>query len=168
MRRFKSWTERIVNRRFSTRFYQEELDYKKAAYFCRYFEENKHQLPYDKSSFEENFNIEKEYNSVITSKEHYNRIIFNNCVSKQILSMFQYIDAKGGLNPYPPPLSESKLTKYGNEFKEAADKELGDVTIGEYKEGSLIEHPLGFSLQIRKSKIDHPESGYGKYCSHYL
>jgi hypothetical protein len=31
-----------------------------------------------------------------------------------------------------------------------------------YKEGTMLSHPGGFKFQIRKSRIDHPKSGYGK------
>lgn len=37
-----------------------------------------------------------------------------------------------------------------------------------FKEGKMIQHPGGFQLQIRKSKINHPASGHGVFVKGHI
>jgi len=84
----------------------------------------------------------------------------------QLFSMFEHARKSGGVNAYPKPVYKanekrpvvSETEAYLSERVPVSDIEL-------FNPGDLIEHPSGFHLQVRKSRIDHPESGYGVFVA---
>eukprot|EP01116_Phalansterium_solitarium_P001217 TRINITY_DN10994_c0_g1_i1.p1 TRINITY_DN10994_c0_g1~~TRINITY_DN10994_c0_g1_i1.p1 ORF type:complete len:256 (-),score=54.35 TRINITY_DN10994_c0_g1_i1:134-901(-) len=79
---------------------------------------------------------------------------------RQLLPLFESVAARGGLSPYPPPLEPLPPP---DDIQRAINAQDGPQPTFAYMEGHLLPHPEGFSLQIRKSSIDHPESGYGVF-----
>jgi len=74
----------------------------------------------------------------------------------------------GGKNPYPKPFykqSEKDQMKEEETVFEQMDKHIDKHinwrNIEIYNPGDKLNHPEGFSLIVAKSKIDHPDSGYG-------
>lgn len=97
--------------------------------------------------------------------------IIRQSFGKQLKTMFDYVhkttDGKG-LNPYPPhPLeriAKQKAEPSQNVIRNSLEHSPREVWRNwNFQDGPKIEHPHGFSLQIRKSKIDHPVAGYGTY-----
>lgn len=87
-----------------------------------------------------------------------------NVLDYQLHEMFQLVKRKGGMNPYPRPVyhanekrpTANETDAYLNERVPVSDIEL-------FNPGDMLPHPDGFELQVRKSLIDHPESGYGVF-----
>lgn len=88
-------------------------------------------------------------------REHNIHILDN-----QILEMFKYVHSIGGFNPYPKPIYKSVDER---EKSEEIIRMFKTKDIEVYNPGNDIIHPEGFSMVIKKSGIDHPESGYGVY-----
>jgi hypothetical protein len=84
----------------------------------------------------------------------------------QLSEMFEKVAQMGGKNPYPKPVyrngeTRAKVTeteKYLSERVPVSEVEL-------FSPSECLEHPGGFEIQIRKSIIDHPESGYGVFVA---
>eukprot|EP01117_Protostelium_nocturnum_P020280 TRINITY_DN9043_c0_g1_i2.p1 TRINITY_DN9043_c0_g1~~TRINITY_DN9043_c0_g1_i2.p1 ORF type:complete len:423 (-),score=101.96 TRINITY_DN9043_c0_g1_i2:30-1265(-) len=86
-------------------------------------------------------------------------------LNRQVNSLFEFIAKEDprGTNPYPPIPLESEVKRFKQLSKNAKEK-LDDRLAEEvYKEGPKIAHPDGFHLQIKKSKADHPDSGFGVF-----
>lgn len=84
-----------------------------------------------------------------------------NILDHQILKLFEDIEKKGGDNPYPKPVYKEK--RKTDETEEYIMQRIKASDIDIYNPGKEIKHPDDFSLLIKKSNIDHPESGYGVY-----
>lgn len=84
-----------------------------------------------------------------------------NVLESQILKLFSDIEAKGGQNPYPKPVYKAKQEV--DETESYILKRINARDIDIYNPGNEIVHPDGFSMIVRKSNIDHPDSGYGVY-----
>ena len=65
--------------------------------------------------------------------------------------------SKGPYSPYPNPIKDERtdMDKY-------LESNL-DIKYDVGTSGPKIVHPHGFKMQIRKSGIDHPAAGYGKF-----
>lgn len=82
----------------------------------------------------------------------------------QIFELFKSVRQLGGLNPYPKPVYRSDESRPKPTDTEAYLSErvpLSDIQL--FNPSSNIPHPGGFDLRVRKSVIDHPESGYGVF-----
>lgn len=110
------------------------------------------------------YNIRKMTNGEVQS-------FVKKCVGDQIVKLFDHIEKIGGENPYPPTEDLQGFRSYltTNETSQGSKKAnyLEDKFFyhlqREFKEGKLLEHPAGFHLQIRKSRIDHPAAGHGVF-----
>jgi hypothetical protein len=82
----------------------------------------------------------------------------------QLFEMFEKVKSMGGMNPYPKPVyrnSENRTVVTDTEAYLEERVPVSDVEM--FNPGNLIPHPGGFDLQVLKSNIDHPESGYGVF-----
>ncbi len=146
-----------------SRTHQENLDTLKLAYCMSYFDKNTNNYYSHKRNntpFQENLPTQEDENTLQRFSFLQLRDLLKDAHGRQVMHLFDSIQTKykgNGLSPYPP---NDKMTRRKRHY-EQIDSELkwkdGEI----YREGELIAHPLGFNLQIRKSKIDHPESGYG-------
>eukprot|EP01112_Ceratiomyxa_fruticulosa_P013797 TRINITY_DN389_c0_g1_i1.p1 TRINITY_DN389_c0_g1~~TRINITY_DN389_c0_g1_i1.p1 ORF type:complete len:356 (+),score=60.62 TRINITY_DN389_c0_g1_i1:154-1221(+) len=158
----------LVSRKVYRRTLQEELDTYKMCLLLDYNNKNiENHLKRVAKHKEDNGNTTKWKEDVPIDPKEIDKLgylrrkqfLFNH-LNKQTSSLFQHVQDNlgGGFNPYPPhkpdPLSdvEKKLEK-------EAPVEM------KYFDGAEIKHPGGFSLRVKKSLIDHPESGYGVYLS---
>lgn len=69
--------------------------------------------------------------------------------------------ARGGFNPYPKPIFRDHESIDPSRVHLERRMNLTDVAV--FNPGHDIKHPDEFCLQIRKSRIEHPESGYGVF-----
>lgn len=83
----------------------------------------------------------------------------------QIFEMFESVRKTGGMNPYPKPVyREGEKPRASLTDTEAYLNERVPVTeVQLFNPGLPITHPGDFELCVRKSIIDHPESGYGVF-----
>ena len=78
--------------------------------------------------------------------------------------MFKKVQQLGGMNPYPKPVYRSDEPRVPPTETEAYLSERVPVSdIQLFNPSAPIPHPEGFELCVRKSVIDHPESGYGVF-----
>lgn len=90
-------------------------------------------------------------------------------LTSQVCGLIDYVASTKGINPYPDPIFKSSQKTLTEALREKDDqlvqeyyrKKMIDRDVEAYQPGEPILHPDGFSLQIRKSRVDHPESGYG-------
>ena len=70
----------------------------------------------------------------------------------------------GGMNPYPKPVyrsGEKRIEPSDTEAYLSENVPVSDVQL--FNPSAPIPHPGGFEMCVRKSDIDHPESGYGVF-----
>jgi hypothetical protein len=105
-------------------------------------------------------------------------------IDYQIFEIFEAVKRMGGMNPYPKPqLIKSEEDKWKAEkekwrkLSSSSNRSVTDLEetraylnrnmpvtdVELFNPGAIIRHPGGFDLQVRKSMIDHPESGYGVF-----
>lgn len=85
-------------------------------------------------------------------------------IDYQLNEMFENVRNMGGMNPYPKPVykpGEKRPDVTETEAYLSSRVPVSDIEL--FNPGNLIPHPGGFELQIRKSNIDHPDSGYGVF-----
>ncbi len=157
-------------RKINRRVLQQEIDTARAFQLTEYYKLHKSQIR--KVNEQPDFKYEEKFDQQVFLKELdklSERVIqeaTNTNISKQILDLFQFIEKNGDMNPYPAPVQFHQRKQLRNindvlnpELKKQLRDQLENLI---YKAGTPIHHPDKFVLQIRKSKIDHPESGYGK------
>jgi len=82
----------------------------------------------------------------------------------QLYEMFETVRKTGGMNAYPKPVykpNEKRPVVTETEAYLSERVPVSDIQL--FNPGDLIQHPFGFHMQVRKSQIDHPESGYGVF-----
>jgi hypothetical protein len=80
--------------------------------------------------------------------------------------MFSHVIKIGGKVPYPKPIyHKSEYNPEKDEDVLFLEKKMNTQTVEQFNPGEDLEHPEGFSLIVRKSNIDHPESGYGVFVN---
>eukprot|EP01126_Amoeba_proteus_P042034 TRINITY_DN4550_c0_g1_i4.p1 TRINITY_DN4550_c0_g1~~TRINITY_DN4550_c0_g1_i4.p1 ORF type:complete len:382 (-),score=73.80 TRINITY_DN4550_c0_g1_i4:782-1927(-) len=96
------------------------------------------------------------YSHTIRRSELYSTVREN--LDDQVSEMMDYIVKIGGLNPYPEPVFKDE----GDGLLESYIKrKINLENVEFFSPGTPIYHPSGFQLQIKKSDITHPASGYG-------
>ncbi|PRP76751.1 hypothetical protein PROFUN_11754 [Planoprotostelium fungivorum] len=139
---------------------QAEIDIGKNAWAMRYYDTHRQYLPaMSRADFsfpndQDPWDEEKEFHA-------FSRL----SPKKQIRDMFTHFlkEYPTGRSPYPPQLREDRVAQFKHLSKTASAAVTDKMKSEVYQEGSIITHPAGFTLQIRKSRVDHPESGYGVF-----
>lgn len=152
---------------------QEKLDIFTMSMLATYYEQNKQQsviMNTDPSYNYVNHWKEEQKDEIEKKGYPFQKKIVLDSVGWQLNEMFKYLEENGAQSPYPPN-SEFRnrepddlgidISTVDPKVKEELRKQWNEYV---YTPGTPIRHPGGFRLQIRKSKIDHPESGYGMKC----
>jgi hypothetical protein len=121
-------------------------------------------------NFESGWNIE-EVNArigALSPSEH--RQFIQEAITTQILRYLEYWQQHQLLRPPFPPRPTEQILRSLLEHSTHGQRaqQLDERLAAEFVPGSVIDFPDGFSLQIRKSRIDHPESGYGVFLNGHV
>jgi len=145
----------FINKKFGemSPFFQETKDTEKVFYNIKYREEKlrsiREETPFELPSYDD---LTLSYNYFEQREQ------MTKSLDEQIEQMFEYVvEEEYYFNPYPPPVNLNQKTLLDSKI----DSKLPLEKL--YKAGEKIDHPDGFHLQIRKSIIDHPSSGYGLF-----
>jgi hypothetical protein len=94
---------------------------------------------------------------------------------EQVGRLLNHVEDSGGISPFPIPIFKDEVVKKDLEqlrlehkqqlLDEYFQKKTNDFNVSVFSPGVAFAHPDGFSLQIRKSNVEHPESGYGLWVS---
>jgi hypothetical protein len=156
--------------KINDRILQEEIDVARALNLTEYYKANNWQI--QKLNQDLTFKFKDMYDpsisKKITNSVHYTRRgELHIALSSQLQEMFEFIEKNGDTNPYPKLVEAKDKEKLAAVLMDSSlSQELQKIRRNEieqamYQPGTLLAHPSGFHLQIRKSRIDHPDSGYG-------
>lgn len=148
--------------------FQENLDTFKACFLTSYHRHKRHipVTPENKALLEDTSELDAEMTRMSYLKQ---KTVVRKDVHGQVLDLFKFVHELGGMDPYPQPLNPAK--------EESFEAELDQVTRHTEQELSrderIIDKPIphhgkAFTLHISKSKIDHPEAGFGVHVKGHI
>lgn len=133
------------------------------------------------TSFDENYDADSVLKQLSTLPIHEQRNFVQESLTQQIIRNLLFWKENDLLkSPFPPKPTEKILEMLIEQSKsivsnlnsdsdqQKQQKEMNDLFLSAFVPGSIIPFPDGFELQIRKSQIDHPKSGYGVFVKGHI